>query len=265
MNTTSLLAVIGIGVLLELALFLVLRFLTKLDSKAMTAVLILAVIGIHMPWTLLNWRGGDVFAIEIGIFVVIAYVLGIIGRRAGASWHWGPAVIFAFFAIVVAVNVVFVGLAETGIQGIFAKLLPEPKTSQVVDSRFPGTVPYDYQKKEALYNVYLKQVEVQQERGWQVRKGWREQPVVGRQQQFLVEVLDRNGQPVGDATITGQFIRPSNSEHDFDFQMKADAPGFYIAEVAMPLPGIWDLVLKINSNNELHELRASTSVRIPGD
>ncbi|OOZ41436.1 hypothetical protein [Solemya elarraichensis gill symbiont] len=155
MNTTGLLAVIGFGVLLELLLYLVLRFLTRLDSKAMTVVLILAVIGVHIPWTLLNWRGGDVFAIEIGIFVVLAYVLGIVGRRSGTSWHWGPAVIVAFFAMVIAVNVTFVGLAETGITGIFAKLLPQPKSAQVADSRFPGTVPYDYQKKEALYNQYL--------------------------------------------------------------------------------------------------------------
>ena len=246
MNTTGLLSVIGIGVLLELILFLVLRFMTRLDSKAMTVVLILAVIGVHIPWTMLNWRGGDVFAIEIGIFVVIAYVLGIIGRRAGASWHWGPAVIFAFFSIVVAVNVVFVGLAETGIQGIFKQLLPEPKSNQVADSRFPGTVPYDYQQKEALYNAYLKQVEVQQARGWQIRKGWREQPVVGKPQLFLVEVLDKKGKAVEKAVVTGGFVRPSNSEYDIAFNMQDEGEGFYVVELTMPLPGSWSLVLRID-------------------
>ena len=264
MNTTGLLGVIGIGLLLELVLFLALRFLTKLDSKAMTVVLILAVIGIHIPWTLLNWRGGDVFAIEIGIFVVVAYVLGIIGRRAGKSWHWAPAVIFAFFAVVIAVNVVFVGLAETGIQGVFSKLLPAPKTSQVADSRFPGTVPYDYQKKEALYNAYLKQVEIQRARGWQIRKGWRSKPEVGQPQLFLIEVLDRDGKPVNGAVVEGTFVRPSNSEYDFEFTMEHDAAGYYVAELAMPLPGVWNLVLRIDKDGDIHELQASTSVTDTG-
>ncbi|OOY99922.1 FixH family protein [Solemya velum gill symbiont] len=264
MNTTGLLAVIGLGVLLELLLYLVLRFLTRLDSKAMTVVLVLAVIGVHIPWTLLNWRGGDVFAIELGIFVVLAYVLGIVGHRSGTSWHWGPAIIVAFFAMVIAVNVTFVGLAETGITGIFAKLLPQPKSAQVADSRFPGTVPYDYQKKEALYNQYLKQVEEQQARGWRVRKGWRTAPVVGQPQLFLLEVRDAEDQPVSGATVSGTFIRPSNSEHDFSFSMRPDSPGFYVVELEMPLPGVWNLVVTIDRQGDTHEIQATTSVATAG-
>ena len=179
MNTTGLLGVIGIGVTLEILAFVLLRFLTKLDGKAMATIIALGVIGVFIPWVIINWPGGDVFAIEIGIFLVVAYVLGIIGRRAGKSWHWGPALIFGFFVFVIAVNVIFVTLAETGITGIFSKLLPEPQTSTVANSRFPGTVSHDFQEKEALYNAYLRDVVEQQERGWQVRKGWQRKPVVG--------------------------------------------------------------------------------------
>ena len=63
-------------------------------------------------------------------------------------------------------------MAERGITGLFARLLPEPQGSVVVDSRFPGTVWHDYQEKEALYNAYLRQVEAQRARGSRVRQGW---------------------------------------------------------------------------------------------
>jgi nitrogen fixation protein FixH len=261
MNTTGLLAVIGIGVGLEILVFLLLRFLTKLDGKAMATIIALGVIGIHIPWTIINWPGGDVFAIEIGIFLVVAYVLGIIGRRAGKSWHWGPAVIFAFFVFVIAVNVIFVTLAETGITGIFSKLLPEPQTSSVANSRFPGTVSHDFHEKEALYNAYLKDVEEQHKRGWQVRKGWEQEPVVGDPEIFMVEVRDRDGVPIRGASVTGEFLRPSSSDDDFSFELAEAAEyGFYETSLTMPRPGIWKLVLRITRGEDVHEIRATTSV-----
>ncbi|MEJ2309207.1 MAG: FixH family protein [Gammaproteobacteria bacterium] len=261
MNTTGLLGVIGIGVALEILAFVLLRFLTKLDGKAMATIIALGVIGIFIPWVIINWPGGDVFAIEIGIFLVVAYVLGIIGRRAGKSWHWAPALIFGFFVIVVAVNVIFVTLAETGITGIFSKLLPEPQTSTVANSRFPGTVSHDFQEKEALYNAYLQDVREQQQRGWQVRKGWQHKPVVGEPELFMIEVRDREGMPVRGANVTGEFLRPSNSDDDFSFELdEAAEHGFYEKPLTMPRPGIWSLVLRITRGDDVHEIRATTSV-----
>jgi hypothetical protein len=45
-------------------------------------------------------------------------------------------------------------------------------------SFFPGVISHDFQKKEALYNEYLQQVERQRERGWQIQKGWLSEPMV---------------------------------------------------------------------------------------
>ena len=261
MNTTGLLAVIGIGVGLEILAFVLLRFLTKLDGKAMATIIALGVIGLYIPWVIINWPGGDVFAIEIGIFLVVAYVLGIIGRRAGKSWHWGPALIFAFFVCVIAVNVIFVTLAETGITGIFSKLLPEPQTSIVANSRFPGTVSHDFHEKESLYNAYLKDVEEQQQRGWKVRKGWERKPVVGEPERFMIEVRDRDGAPIRGASVAGEFLRPSSSDDDFSFTLEEAAEyGMYTTSLSMPRPGIWKLVLRITSGEDVHEIRATTSV-----
>ena len=160
----------------------------------------------------------------------------------------------------IATNIVFLGVAEQGITGLFARLLPQPRAAQVVDSRFPGTVSHDFQEKEAQYNRYLHQVETQQARGWRVRKGWQFKPVVGQPATFIVSVNDRQGAPVTGAAVDGRFLRPSNSRDDIAFAMNEVAPGEYRVALQMPLHGLWDLVLQIRRGDDLHEVRAQTSV-----
>ena len=141
-------------------------------------------------------------------------------------------------------NVVFLGVADRGISGIFAELLPKPDGGQMADSRFPGTVSHDYQEKEALYNAYLRQVEAQQARGWQVRKGWQYRPVAGQPAVFVVAIADRHGRPVTGAAVDGRFLRTSNSRDDVGFVMHEVAPGEYRVQLEMPLHGLWRTVLR---------------------
>lgn len=258
---TSLLSVIGSGVLAEILLYLLLHRGFRLNGKAAaTGVALLAML-FYVPWAILTWPGADVFAIHLAIFLTVAYALGMIGGRLGKAWHWAPAIIVGFFVMVVATNVVFLGVAESGITGLFARLLPEPEGSTVVDSRFPGTVSHDYQEKEAQYNAYLRQVEAQKARGWQVRKGWLYKPVVGQPATFLVVISAASGEPVAGAEVRGEFLRSSNSRDDFDFVMNEVAPGEYRVDLVMPLQGRWDLVLQIRRDDDLHEVRAGTSVQ----
>jgi nitrogen fixation protein FixH len=254
------LTLIGGGVLAEVALFVLLHRGMRLNGKAAAVGVALLVMLVYVPWAILNWPGADVFAIHLAIYLTVAYALGMLGARVGRGWHWAPALIVAFFTLVIATNVVFLGVAERGITGLFARLLPEPQGSVVVDSRFPGTVSHDYQEKEAQYNQYLRQVEAQKARGWQVRKGWQYPPLVGQPSTFIVAVSDRHGDPVVDAEISGRFLRSSNSRDDFGFKMDEVAPGEYRTRVTMPLHGHWDLVLKVRRNDDLHEVRASTRV-----
>jgi nitrogen fixation protein FixH len=262
-GTATLLSVIGGGVLAEVVLFLILHRVFRLNGKASALGVALLAILLYVPWAILSWPGADVFAIHLAIFLTTAYALGMVGARVGRRWHWAPAVIVAFFTVVVATNVVFLGVAERGITGLFADLLPEPRNSEVVDSRFPGTVSHDYQEKEALYNDYLRQVEAQRARGWTVRKGWLYRPVAGQPATFVVAVNDPDGAPVTGARVHGEFLRTSNSRDDFDFTMDEVAPGEYRASLVMPLQGAWNLVLQIRRADDLHELRANTSVDPP--
>jgi nitrogen fixation protein FixH len=260
MGTTTLLTAIGGGVLAEVLVFALLHRGFGLNGKASALGVALLALLFYVPWAILHWPGADIFAIHLAIFLTTAYALGMVGTRVGKRWHWAPAVIVAFFTVVVATNVVFLGVAERGITGLFADLLPEPRNSEVVDSRFPGTVSHDYQEKEALYNAYLRQVEAQRERGWSIRKGWLYRPVAGQSATFVVVVSDRDGAPVTGAQIHGEFLRTSNSRDDFAFDMDEVAPGEYRVSLVMPLQGLWDLVLQVRRDDDLHELRANTSV-----
>jgi nitrogen fixation protein FixH len=260
MSASMMLAGIGGGVLAEVAVFVLVRRIFRLDGRAAGMAVALLAILIYVPWAILTWPGADIFAIHLAIYLTAAYALGAIGGRVGRGWHWAPALIVGFFVMVIVTNVVFLGVAEQGITGLFAKLLPKPQGSEVADSRFPGTVSHAYQEKEAQYNAYLRQVEEQQARGWQVRKGWLHRPVVAQPATFVVAVSDDHGVPVSGAEVKGRFLRTSSSRDDLDFTMSEVAPGEYRVTLTMPLHGLWQLVLRINRGEALHEIRADTSV-----
>ncbi|MCB1722591.1 MAG: FixH family protein [Chromatiaceae bacterium] len=259
-SASSLLIEIGIGLLAEVLLFVVMTRLFRMAGKTAGMIVALLVLLLYVPYAILTWPGADVFAIHLAILLTAAYALGIVGGNVGRRWHLVPALIVGFFTLVIATNIVFLGVAEQGITGLFARLLPQPRAAQVVDSRFPGTVSHDFQEKEAQYNRYLHQVETQQARGWRVRKGWQFKPVVGQPATFIVSVNDRQGAPVTGAAVDGRFLRPSNSRDDIAFAMNEVAPGEYRVALQMPLHGLWDLVLQIRRGDDLHEVRAQTSV-----
>lgn len=259
-STSTILATIGGGVLAEVIVFFALVRWLRLEGKAAALAVAMLAALIYVPWAILTWPGADIFAIHLAIYLTTAYALGMVGNRVGRGWHWAPALIVGFFALVIVTNVVFLGVAERGITGLFAHLLPAPHEARVVDSAFPGTVSHDFQQKESLYNDYLRQVEAQIARGWQVRKGWLYRPVTGQAATFVVAVTDRDGAPVAGAEVRGEFLRNANSRDDFSFDMDEVAAGEYRATLEMPLPGTWQLVLQIRRGGDLHEVRADTTV-----
>jgi len=261
MGAGELISSIGIGVAAELLLYVVLTKVFKLQGKAAAMAVAMLAALIYVPWGIIQWPGADIFAIHLAIFLTLAYGLGLVGSRVGKGWHWAPALIVAFFVGVIIINIVFVTVAERGITGLFAELLPKPRSAEVADSQFPGTVSHDFQEKEALYNQYLQQVQEQHERGWQVRYGWIGKPRVGESTELVLLVQDRQGRPVSGASVSGSFLRTSNSRDDFGFEMREYDQGEYKVSIAMPLHGLWRMVLKVQRDDDHHEVRATTSVQ----
>ena len=252
---------VGVGLIVLANLGLV-RF-ARWNAKQAAAVVALTTVGLYVPYGIIRWPGGDVFAIHLGIYLLASLACGmLLGARADdRGLHWGPATLTGFFIFVAVTGAVFVSVAERGLNPtLWSWLFPEPSDQREVTSMFPGVIARDFHKKEALYNQYLQQVERQRQRGWQVHKGWLNEPIVGQAALFRATVHTRDGAPVTGATVDGQFLRPSTSTLDVDFKLTETAPGVYESPVSLPVAGHWNLVLQIRKGEELHEIQANTRV-----
>ncbi len=127
-------------------------------------------------------------------------------------------------------------------------------------SLFRGTLSHDYQEKEALYKPYLRQVEMQEQRGWSIRKGWLHPPSGCRPVIVAVPVGDRDGHPFHIADLSGLVLRAPNSRDDFAFAIDELAAGEYRPTMTLPVQGRRDLVVQIRRDGDLHEICASTAV-----
>jgi nitrogen fixation protein FixH len=264
----------GIG-LITLANLLLLR-LTPLSARQTAIATGTAALGIYLPMAILAWPGADVFAIHLAIYLLASMAFGMLAssrervgpegaRGGGKPIHLAPALIIGFFVCIVIVDAGFVMVAEQGLPpGWLEKLLPQARYADNVSSAaFPGVISHDFQKQQGLYNNYLRQVEEQQARGWQIRKGWLGTPVLNEPAVFQVVATTPDGKPLSDTEITGRFLRPSDSHLDTAFAMAEIAPGTYQASLSLPAAGMWNLVMQLRRGDELHEIRASTSVQTP--
>jgi nitrogen fixation protein FixH len=210
---------------------------------------------------------------HIAVYLVTVYVLGIIGSqrdaqqiRGGKAFHWGPATIVMFFLFIIAIDSVFIMLAQRGVDNKLAQwLLPKPGTDGKVSSHFPGTVSRDFREKEDEYNVYLQRMEEQRKRNWQIKKGWETTPVAGQAAIFKLSVADKTGQPIEGARVEGKFMRPGNIKLDVPVVLSEGEPGTYRTSVNLSQPGRWKLLLLIHKDDIVHELTATTSVAKAGD
>lgn len=253
------------GIVTIIAVFWLLHRFTRLNGKAVAMWVAFMIIGIVIPYSIMFWPGADVFAIHLAVYLMTAYILGIIASQtenhADRGWHWGPFTIAGFFLIVITVDSVFITLATKGMDsGLPWTILPKPEKGGVVSSQFPGTVSHDYYQKGEQYNAYREQVEKQQALGWTLNKGWIGQPVINKPTMFKIRIQDRNARPVTGAKVIANFLRPSDSKIDHKIILNETVPGDYQNEISLPLPGNWDVIVKIEQAENRYELRASTSV-----
>ncbi len=263
---------LGIVLAIEIAVFAMLYRWTRFAGKQIAFLLAVIAVALFLPFGVLNWQGLDYFIIHVAFFIMIPYVLGIITSHwearqaenpdASQPWfHWGPAVLVGFFLTLVVVDGTILTLAEKGMNADFAKrFLPEPRSKNTVVSKFPGPVSHDYQEKEAQYNQYLKARAIQKKRGWKVQKGWLGKAIANQPATFKIKVLDKQGNPVSQASVTARFLRSSDENKDIEFSMQESNAGEYLAELVLPEPGRWTLVAKIERGDEQHEVRAVTNV-----
>lgn len=271
----GMLVTLPVGILFVVIGFLLLYRFTPLNGKQAAAVIALLSMAAYLPLVLIRWPGADVFAIHLALYLVTAYILGIISAQRDATarhdqgprkwFHWGPAAIVIFFVVIVAMDAVFVTMSLKGMPDALRDVfLPKPTGQRTAQTSFPGVVPDHYYQKEEQFTQHLNKLEAQEKMGWNVRFGWlMHEPVAGRKALLQVVVEDRDGNTLRGAEIRGRFMRSSDSHLDQQFVMDEASPGVYRYGVTLPKPGSWQLQLDITHHDRQYELTSTTTVHAP--
>ncbi len=255
--------VLSLGLGLALIIVANLALGRRLGGGRATTVVTVLTLLVYIPYAILFWPGADVFAIHLALYLVVNLGFGMLRGNIGArqGTRWAPAVIVSFFIVIGAANTVFLIVSEQGLSSSLARaLFPEPRGVGPITSSFPGTMVPGMTTRQQLYDRHLEQMERQVDRGWRVRKGWLQAPVVGQPSRFQVAVEDAAGRPVEGAEIDGDFLRAANPLADRKFSMIEVRSGTYQAELTLSEPGTWSLWLRVRREGELHYLRGNTTV-----
>lgn len=120
-------------------------------------------------------------------------------------------------------------------------------------------------------NFYIKGREIEQKilsrRAEWESLGWRldiktpQLILMGQTESYRLMIHDREGKPVSGAAITLLAQRPVESNDDFGVQMIESVPGQYLAEVALPQAGLWDLVTEIDYSGQTYSQSLRINVR----
>lgn len=253
------------GVAIITTLFFVLLKLIKLSRLITSLVTLGTTTVIYLPLLLLDWPGPDVMAIQIAIYGLTIYILGLYAGRTTKSeqkqqWGWVPYAIIVFFVLLVIWESVFITLAQKGLDTSMAeKILPKPKSGGDVQSYFPGTVDAN-QARQQKHDKYSARQELKRVAHWQIKKGWRTEAVARQKTDFLVQILD-NDKPVLGAQIDVQFLRGPNPSLDQQHAMTESSDGKYQVSVTLPEPGRWDVIIMIKKDKLQHEVRAHTTLK----
>lgn len=270
---TSMAVTIPVGVILLWLLYLVFYRWTPLNARQSGFVISLLALAFYLPYALIYWPGADVLALNITIYFMAAYLMGMffshrekMRQDESASrnkwFHWAPALIVSFFIVILVVDAVFVTLSKEGLPGGLQSLLisKEDQSEQSL-MRFPGVMHNNYHKKEARYNNYLRQLELLQSRGWKIRKGWLgTTPAVDQQGVFQVVVEDQSGKKIPGMKVSGRFMHAADGRYDVEFAMHEQATGVYRADMKLARPGLWNVNIDIIHGDEVFEIHASTRI-----
>lgn len=136
-----------------------------------------------------------------------------------------PYIFFAFFGVVIAVNIGYIYIAK--------------KT-------WRGVVTEDSYQKGLNYNDTLKQIEKQKELGWLVEI----KPTnIGRNKMEILVKVSGNKSSLGeDTNVMITFTRPT--QEGFDFIVSDTSKYTHRFDVTFPLPGQWDAVIMISQGQD---------------
>ena len=147
---------------------------------------------------------------------------------------------FGVVAVFLSVNAIFIVLA-------------------VVSS--PGLVIEDYYEQGRQYEKNaIKRLVAHNQLQWESKLEIPEAITLNTPDTYRFSAVDSRGLPVRDADVKVVAYRPSDADADFTTTLQPIAPGLYQASLSFPLPGIWDLNIKVQRGGDRLELVQRLSV-----
>lgn len=177
----------------------------------------------------------------------IAQALSNVKQRYSQSNHqamrnpWFIAIL-GVIAIFLVVNIVFIVFAVTS---------------------NPGLVVDDYYEKGREYekNVVTR-LNARNKLNWQTKFELPKKIYANTPGTFRFSAVDPRGVYIMDADVKFILYRPSDSSADFTQVVDQVAPGLYQTNLSLPLPGIWDLTIKVTHNEDVyHHTHRITALR----
>ncbi len=101
---------------------------------------------------------------------------------------------------------------------------------------FPGRAAEDVFDHSNSYNDVLDIAAQEASLGWTLEAGLQGGAA-------MLRLADRAGRPVRGAAIRGTAMRPLGASHSVVLTFHEQAPGIYLADVGLTLPGQWELRL----------------------
>jgi nitrogen fixation protein FixH len=149
---------------------------------------------------------------------------------------------FGIVAVFLGVNAIFIVLAITS---------------------SPGLVIEDYYEQGRQYEKNaIKRLVAHNKLQWESKMEVPDTITLNKAGTYRFSAVDSRGLPVKDADVQVVAYRPSDANADFTTTLQPVAPGLYQASLSFPLPGIWDLNIKVQRGEDRLEMVQRLSVTV---
>jgi len=128
----------------------------------------------------------------------------------------------------------------------------------------PGLVADDYyeQGREYEKNIVTR-LAARNNLNWETKMEIPKHITINTPAMYRFSAVDSRGVSIMDADVKFILYRPSDASADFEKTVEQLAPGLYQTRLSFPLPGIWDINLKVNHGDDVYHQTHRVSVLMP--
>lgn len=117
-----------------------------------------------------------------------------------------------------------------------------------------------YQKGQNYFHEEIKR-EQQAASAWRLHLLVPPGLAVNQQQTMRLYVMDHQGNPLKTGVAMLYAYRPSDASADFSIPLKLVDNGTFAADISFPLPGKWDLIAQIKTDDQKYDVAQRIKVR----